>query len=181
VVSLILLMQAADDKSVLGEIFDALDKLVEASVQATATIFTVKSFARSELTVGFMVAYVYLACWLLVVIARFGFRSLADLFGQYNILGMRGVIARERGAQAYRAWLPLERIRPTSVSQHEWEETYAWPADNKPPYPPFGQRLLRGAIGYVVAFVVLAILLQAFTPLPVLNWVVDGARRVIGF
>ena len=181
VVFLILLMQAADEKSALGGIFDVLDKLVESSVQATAAVFAVKSFARSELTVGFMIVYVYLACWLLIAIVRFGFRLLADLFGRNNILGMRGIIARERGARAYRAWLPLERIRPAHVSQRQWEETYAWPADDKPPYPPFGQRLLRGVAAYVLTLVALATLVQVFTPLPVLSWASNAVKRMTGF
>jgi hypothetical protein len=58
-------------------------------------------------------------------------------------------IARERGIAAYRAWVPLERIRPVSIPQEKWEETFAWPANNEPPYPPLAQRILRWVISYV--------------------------------
>ena len=68
VVGLILWLQAADDKSISGQIFNGLDKLVESTVQMTSAMFTVKSFTRSWLTFGFMIAYVYLvwslALWL---------------------------------------------------------------------------------------------------------------------
>ena len=181
VISLVLLLQTADEKSALGEIFAVLDGLVQSSVRATASVFNVKSLAQSELTVGFTLGYVYLAFWLLLVIARFGFQLLVDVCGLKNILWMRGLIARERGAQAYRAWLPLERIRPAHIPQHLWEETYAWPADNKPPYPSFGYRLLRGAAAYVLGLVILAALIQLFTPLPVLSWAAGALKRMIGF
>jgi hypothetical protein len=181
VVALVVLLQTADDKTVPGEIFAVLDRVVQSSVQATASVFNVKALAQSELTVGFMFGYVYLAFWLLLVAVRFVFRLLVDLFGLNNILWTRGLIARERGAQAYRAWLPLERIRPAQIPQHQWEETYAWPPGNRPPYPAFGYRLLRGTITYVVGLVVVATLIQLFTPLPVLSWAAGAAKRMIGF
>jgi hypothetical protein len=28
----------------------------------------------------------------------------------------------------------LERIRPTNISQEKWEEEFAWPANDKPPF-----------------------------------------------
>ena len=62
VVGLIVWMQAAEDKSALGQLFNALDKLVEATVKLFAMVFAVKSFTKSWLTSGFMIAYVYLAC-----------------------------------------------------------------------------------------------------------------------
>ena len=73
VVGLILWLQAADDKSISGQIFNGLDKLVESTVQMTSAMFTVKSFTRSWLTFGFMIAYVYLvwslALWLVRLLA----------------------------------------------------------------------------------------------------------------
>src|SRR5215475_12753354 len=93
VVALVLLLQTAGDKTVLGEIFAVLDRLVQSSVQATASVFNVRSLAQSELTVGFMFGYVYLAFWLLLVAVRFAFRLLVDLFGLNNILWMRSFIA----------------------------------------------------------------------------------------
>jgi len=70
VVGLILWLQAADDKSVSGQIFNGLDKLVESTVQMTSAMFTVKSFTRSWLTFGFMIAYVYLVWSLALWLAR---------------------------------------------------------------------------------------------------------------
>jgi hypothetical protein len=66
--------------------------------------------------------------------------------------------------------VPFERIRPVNIPQPIWEETYAWPADNRPPYLPFAQRLARGALGYVIVIAAILILLQEFTPFPVLTW-----------
>jgi len=37
--------------------------------------------------------------------------------GLTNFLWLRNTIARERGIAAYRAWLPLERIRPADCPQ----------------------------------------------------------------
>jgi len=181
VVFLILVMQAASEQTVLGEAFNALDKIVDASVGAASAIFTVRSFTRSWLTFGFMIGYVYLACWLIFSLARIGIRFLVDFIGRKNVLWLRSAIARERGIGAYRAWLPLERIRPTQVSQHLWEETYAWPRNDKPPYPPFPQRTLRAIAAYLGLFLLVAILLQVFTPLPALGWLVDLLKRTAGF
>jgi len=108
-------------------------------------------------------------------------RLLLDFAGRRNIFWLRSTIARDRGIEAYRAWLPLEKIRPTQVRQQEWEETYAWPRDNKPPYPPFPQRALRTIAAYLGAFLILIVLLQVFTPLPALAWLVDALKRTAGF
>jgi hypothetical protein len=62
VVAVILLLQAADDKSAFGQIFNGLDKLVDSTVRLFSAVFNVKSFTKSWLTSGFMIAYVYLAC-----------------------------------------------------------------------------------------------------------------------
>ena len=59
VVAVILLLQDADDKSVLGQIFNGLDKLVDSTVRLFSAVFNVKSFTKSWLTSGFMIAYVY--------------------------------------------------------------------------------------------------------------------------
>ncbi len=42
VVAVILLLQAADDKSMLGQIFNGLDKLVESTVGLLSAVFSVK-------------------------------------------------------------------------------------------------------------------------------------------
>jgi hypothetical protein len=180
VIFLILVMQAADERTVLGEAFNALDKIVDSSVGAASAIFTVKSFTKSWLTFGLMIGYVYLACWLIISLARIGIRFLVDFIGRRNIFWLRSTIARERGVGAYRAWLPLEKIRPTHVPQQVWEETYAWPRDNKPPYPPLRRRAFRAIAAYLGLFLAVALLLQLFTPLPVLGWLADLLKRTTG-
>jgi len=169
-VAVILLLQAADDKSALGQIFNGLDKLVESTVGLLSAVFSVKSFTKSWLTSSFWIAYVYLACLLILFLVGVTVRAVVDFVGWSNAFGLRNAIARERGITAYRAWLPFERIRPVNIPQEKWEETFAWPADNKPPYPPLAQRILRGALSYVAVILVVAFLLQVFTSFPVLTW-----------
>ena len=170
VVAVILLLQAADDKSALGQIFNGLDKLVESTVGLLSAVFNLKSFTKSWLTSSFWIAYVYLALLLILFLVRITIRGVVDFVAWSNAFGLRNAIARERGIAAYRAWVPFERIRPVNIPQEEWEETFAWPVNNKPPYPPLAQRVLRGVISYVVVIVVAAVLLQLFTPFPVLTW-----------
>ena len=170
VVALILLLQAADDKSALGQIFNGLDKLVDSTVGLLSAVFNVKSFTKSWLTSSFWIAYVYLACLLILSLVRVTIRGVVDFVGWSNAFGLRNAIARERGIAAYRAWVPFERIRPDNIPQEKWEEEFAWPANNKPPYPPLAHRALRGVISYVAVILVAAVLLQVFTPFPVLTW-----------
>jgi len=170
VVIIILLMQAADDKSLPGQMFNALDALVDVSVRLTSGLFQVKSFTRSGLTAGLMIAYVYVICLLILYLLRLALRAIVDLIGWSNFLYLRNTIARERGIAAYHAWVPFERIRPAHVSQETWEEAFAWPPDNKPPYPPLRKRIWRGLLSYAVVIAVIAGLLQEFTPFPVLSW-----------
>jgi hypothetical protein len=179
VVALILLLQAADDKSALGQIFNGLDKLVESTVGLLSAVFNVKSFTKSWLTSGFWIAYVYLACLLILSLVRVMIRAVVDFVGWSNAFGLRNAIARERGIAAYHAWVPFERIRPVNIPQEKWEETFAWPANNKPPYPPLAQRVLRGVISYVAVILVAAVLLQFFTPFPVLTWLAALTKRLI--
>jgi len=47
---LILVMQAANEQTVLGEAFNALDRIVDSSVGAVSALFTVRSFTKSWLT-----------------------------------------------------------------------------------------------------------------------------------
>ena len=168
VVAVILLLQAADDNSAFGQIFNGLDKLVDLTVRSLSAVFNVKSFTKSWLTSGFMIAYVYLACLLILSLLRVTIRVAVDLVGRTNAFWLRNAIARERGIEAYRAWVPFERIRPANIPQEKWEETFAWPANNKPPYLPLWQRTVRGVIGYVLVVLVAAVALQVFTPFPVL-------------
>jgi hypothetical protein len=180
VIFLILWMEAADDKTLLGQAYGSLDKLVDSSIALTATIFSVKSFTKSFLTFGFMIAYVYLFCWLILSAIRILTRLCVDFLARRNILWLRSTVARERGIDAYRAWLPFEKIRPENISQRDWEETYAWPQDNQPPYPPIHQRALRGIVVYLGVFVLVVVLLQAFSPLPAWDWLVSIVKRITG-
>lgn len=170
VVAVILLLQAADDNSVLGQIYYSLDKLVDYTMRSLSAVFNVKSFTKSWLTTGFWIAYVYLACLLTLSLLRFAIRVAVDLVGRSNAFWLRNAIARERGIVAYRAWVPFERIRPPHLPQEEWEQRFAWPANNKPPYLPLAQRMVRGVIGYVVVILGAAVLFQVFTPFPVVTW-----------
>jgi hypothetical protein len=180
VVAIILFLQAADDNTALGQIFNGLDELVDATVRLFSELFQVKSFTKSGLTAGLMIAYVYLVCLVLLYLVRITIRVIIDLIGWSNAFGLRNAIARERGIAAYRAWVPFERIRPSNIPQEKWEEEFAWPADDRPPYPPLGRRLLRGLLSYLTVILALAVLLQIFTPFPVLSWVGRVIKMVVG-
>ena len=180
VVAVILFLQAGDDKSVRGQMFNGLDKLVESTVGLLSAVFNVKSFTKSWLTTGFWIAYVYLACLLILSLLRVVISKVVDFVGWSNLFGLRNAIARERGIAAYRAWVPFERIRPVSIPQEKWEETFAWPANNEPPYPPLPQRILRGVISYIAVVLVAAVLLQVFTPFPVLTWLGELTKMLVG-
>jgi hypothetical protein len=180
VVAVILLLQAADDKSALGQIFNGLDKLVESTVGLLSAVFNVKSFTKSWLTSGFWIAYVYLACLLILSLMRVTIRAVVDFVGWSNAFGLRNAIARERGIAAYRAWVPFERIRPANIPQEKWEEAFAWPANNKPPYPPLAQRMLRRLTSYTAVVLVAAVLLQVFTPFSVLTWLGKLTKMLVG-
>jgi hypothetical protein len=164
VVAIILWLQAADDNSALGEIFNGLDKLVGSTLGLVSAVFNVKSFTRSWLTSGFMIAYVYLACLMILLLLRLAVRMVADFFGRHNAFGLRNAIARERGIVAYRAWLPLERIRPSHIPREQWEENFAWRADDRPPYRPLAQRLLLGAASYALVLLIVTALLWVYVP-----------------
>jgi hypothetical protein len=180
VVAVILFLQAADDKSALGQIFNGLDKLVDSTVGLFSAVFNVKSFTKSWLTSGFMIAYVYLACLLILSLVRVMIRALVDFVGWSNAFGLRNAIARERGIAAYRAWVPFERIRPANIPQEKWEEAFAWPVNNKPPYPSLAQRMLRRVISYIAVVLIAAVLLQVFTPFPALTWLGQLTRLLVG-
>jgi hypothetical protein len=180
VVAAIVWLQAADDTSARGVIFNGLDSLVDATVRLFAAVFNVKSFTKSWLTSGFWIAYVYLAGLLILFLVGIAIGFVLDLAGRHNALWLRTAIARERGIAAYRAWVPLERIRPADIPQQVWEETYAWPADNQPPYLPLAQRVARGTIGYVLVIAAAAVALQWLTPFPVLTWLGALVKALFG-
>ena len=179
VVAVILFLQAGDDKSARGQMFSGLDELVESTVGLFSAVFNVKSFTKSWLTTGFWIAYVYLGCLLILALLRVVISKVVDFVGWSNLFGLRNAIARERGIAAYRAWVPFERIRPVSISQEKWEEAFAWPANNEPPYPPLAQRILRGVISYVAVVLGAAVLLQVFTPFPVLTWLGELLKMLV--
>lgn len=173
VVALILLLENfSDSRPLVSEIADALDKAVEGTVQLVSDhLVRLRTFSKSLLTDSVMILYVYVACLVIFTVLRFVVRRLIDIAGLTNFLWLRNTIARERGIAAYRAWLPLERIRPTDCPQEVWEQQFAWPKDNKPPYPPLHWRILREVSAYVILIVLIAVLIQLFTPFPVLSWV----------
>jgi len=158
------------DYAPLREISGGLKTLVDATVRFFAEHFRVGILTDPVLQVGLIVFYVYLVCLIIAFFVRIAFRRLVDLIGWSNFLWLRHPIAQERGIAAYRAWQPLERIRPVHIPQEKWEETFAWPANNMPPYPPLAERILRGVLIYAAAIVAAAVLLQIFTPFPVLTW-----------
>jgi hypothetical protein len=172
VIGVILWLQAANDKTIFGQLFNGLDKLADSTVQLVAAFFTIKSFTKAWLISGFMIAFVYVAGLLILSLVRLMLKNAVDFAGRSNFLYLRNAIARERGIEAYRAWLPLERIRPTHISQQDWEETFAWPPNNRPPYPPLRYRIIRGILSYGALIVIVAFLLQFFTPFPVLTWII---------
>jgi len=178
VVIIILLLQYANDNSLAGYVSDGLDKVVEASVQLSSEFLRLKTFTKSVLTAGLMIVYVYFVCLLILFLLRHALRLTIDLIGWSNLFYLRNAIARERGIAAYRAWEPLERIRPAEVTQEKWEEAFAWPADNSPPYPSLPVRLLRGLIGYAIVLGGAAVLIQEFTPFPIVSWIGELLAKV---
>ncbi len=171
VVTIILLLDHYSfDYAPLQPIADGLKKSVTATVELVSRYFRVGILTDPVLQVGLMIAYVYVVCLVIFFLLRRTIRRLIDLIGRSNFLWLRSTIARERGIAAYRAWEPLEKIRPADCPQAQWEEQFAWPADDKPPYPPLPQRLLHSVISYVAVFAGAAIVLQFFTPFPVLTW-----------
>lgn len=170
VLIILLLDHYSYDYPVLQPVADGLKALVNATVQLCSEYFRIGILTDPVLQVGVMIAYVYMVCLVIFSLLRVIVRSLLDLAGWSNFLWLRNSIARERGIAAYRAWLPLERIRPADCPQALWEEEFAWPANNEPPYPPLAQRILRGAVTYIAVFGGAAVLLQYFTPFPVLTW-----------
>lgn len=172
VVTIILLLDHYSfDYAVLRPIAEGLKNLVNATIQLCSDYFRVGILTDPVLQVALMIAYVYVVCLLLFFLLRHLVRKTIDFIGWSNFLWLRSAIARERGIAAYEAWLPLERIRPADCPQDKWEEQFAWPADNKPPYPPWPQRFLGGVVSYAAVFGGAAVLLQLFTPFPVLTWI----------
>ena len=174
VVAIILLLDHyAYDYAVLHSMADGLKNLVTATVQICSDIFRVGILTDPVLQVALMIAYVYVVCLVIFFLLRHATRKTIDVVGRNNFLWLRNSIARERGIAAYQAWVPLEAIRPPDYPQDKWEQEFAWPPDSKPPYPPLPQRIMRETISTIVILAVAALLLQYFTPFPVLSWLRD--------
>ena len=159
------------DYAVLRPIAGGLKDLVTATVQLCSQYFRVGILTDPVLQVGLMIAYVYIVCLFAFFLLRLAVAFIIDLIGWSNFLWLRSAIARERGIAAYRAWLPLERIRPRDIPQETWEQTFAWPPGNVPPYPPLRRRIARAVVTYALVFAGAAVLIQLFTPFPVLTWI----------
>lgn len=172
VVAIVLLLENfSNNHTVLARAADGLDRLVEWTVQLISDHFrNLRTLTKSMLTDGVMIGYVYVVCLVAFALLRRLLGLVLDLAGRSNFLWLRKTIARERGIAAYRAWLPLERIRPADYPQAVWEEEFAWPADDRPPYPPLGTRVVPGTLSYAAVLAGVAVLLQFFTPFPVLSW-----------
>jgi hypothetical protein len=87
-IAVILLLQAADSRSVFGEIFSALDLVVDFTVRLCASIFEVKSFTKSWLTTGLMIVYVYIAGLLIVILVKGVIRAAVELAATCSVSGM---------------------------------------------------------------------------------------------
>src|ERR1700680_2522416 len=107
-IAVILLLQAADSRSIFGEIYSALDLLVDFTVRLCASIFQVNSFTKSRPTTGFMTAYVSIAGLLIVFLVKVVIPAAVERMARSNAFGFTNAIARERGIAAYRALLPVE-------------------------------------------------------------------------
>jgi hypothetical protein len=171
IVAIILLLDYYSfDYAPLREISGGLKTLVDATVRSFSEHFRIGILTDPVLQVGLIIAYVYVVCLIVAFFVRIAFRWLVDVVGWSNFLWLRSTIAHERGIAAYRAWVPFERIRPAHIPLEKWEQTFAWPADNLPPYPPLAQRVLRAVLVYAAVLVAAGVLLQIFTPFPVLTW-----------
>src|SRR6266568_3223636 len=52
--------------------------------------------------------------------------------------------------------------------------------DGRPPYPSLAHRMVRAVITYLVVGLTVAVLLQELTPFPVLSWLGNKARILVG-
>src|SRR5262249_38744229 len=100
VVAVILFLQAGDDNSARGQIFDGLDRLVESTVGLFSAVLNLKSFTKSWLNTGFWIAYVYLGCLLILFLFRVVISKMVDFAGWRNLFGLRNAIARRQHGPA---------------------------------------------------------------------------------
>jgi putative flippase GtrA len=180
VIIVILFLEYQDDNTIGGRIYSGLDALVRASLDVLSRAHELRSFSRAFLTVGLTIAYGFIALWVFLEILRRIGRNAVDFAGRHNLFWLRDSIARERGIAAYRAWEPLEHIRPAEIPQFVWEERYAWPANDEPPYPSLWKRIAFEAASVVLVVALILVLLQLFTPVPALSWIAAQAKAVVG-
>jgi hypothetical protein len=181
VVLIVFLLQGAADNSIFGRVYDGLDKLVSGSIALISNAISVKSFTQALLTVGLMIFYVFVVCLIALAIARRLIRRCVDFAGRKNLFGLRNTIARERGVEAYRAWEPLEHIRPPDVPQPVWEERFAWPANNRPPYPNLWWRIAFEVASFVLLVLLILVLLQEVVGLPVFAWLTASGKALLAW
>jgi hypothetical protein len=65
------------------------------------------------------------------------------------------------------------------MPEAQWEAIYAWPPDGRPPYPPLMQRFVFGLTINIAVVAAILILLQLFTPFPVVTWLVALLKAMI--
>jgi hypothetical protein len=179
VVVIILFLEYQDSNTIGGEIYGWLDALVTASLGLLSRAHEMRSFSRAFLTVGLTIAYAFIVLWVFLEIARRLVRNCVDFAGRHNLFWLRDSIARERGIAAYRAWEPLEHIRPAEIPQVVWEERYAWPANDEPPYPSLWRRIAFEVVSTLLLVVIIIVLLQEFTPIPALSWVAAAGKAAL--
>jgi hypothetical protein len=68
---------------------------------------------------------------------------------------------------------------PAHIAQEKWEERFAWPADDKPPYPSLTHRVVRAVVTYLAVMLTITALLQVFTPFPALTWLGKMPRVLV--
>ncbi|MBA2727087.1 MAG: hypothetical protein H0U49_02810 [Parachlamydiaceae bacterium] len=179
VIILITTLQAADEHTLQGHIFTTLNNLVQSTMIFFSSIWEIKPFTQAWLISGLMITYVYIACIALISLLWFLIRIIIDIVGRWNLFWLRDVIAKERGITAYRAWLPLERIRPSQIPQAKWEEKYGWPANNSPPYPNLLHRFVKQLISYILIICAISLIIEAYTPFPIFSWMVQLIKNII--
>jgi hypothetical protein len=178
VLAVILFLEYQDTNSIGGQIYGWLDASVTASLNVLSRAHELRSFSRAFLTVGLTIAYGFLVLWVFLEIGRRIIRNIVDFAGRHNVFWLRDSIARERGIAAYRAWQPLEHIRPPEIPQPVWEQRYAWPANDAPPYPSLWRRIVFECASAILVVLLVLVLLQEFTPIPALAWIAAQAKAV---
>lgn len=181
VVVVILFLEYQDPNTIGGQVYGWLNSLVTTSLNFLSHVHEMRSFTRAFLTVGLTIAYGFCVLWLFLEACRRIIRNGVDFAGRHNFLGLRNAIARDRGIAAYRAWEPLEHIRPPEIPQFVWEERFAWPANDEPPYPSLWRRIAFELASVILVVLLVLVLLQVFTPIPALSWIAAQAKAVFGW